>query len=172
MSAATRRKLFTLWFGIGYPLLAAGALSISFWTGLYLGALTVLFILIHIFVSFRTTCRCCPFYGTANCGLPGMVVPWFFAKRPANELSTGRIRGHFIFDLVCLFYLTGIFCFQPWLLPLAVAWFLGAWLISLGPKRYHGLLHRLPKSTPPHRSSRFSLPLMAANGEPEPPPDC
>ena len=89
MSTATRQKLFTLWFGFGYPLLAAGALGISFWTSLYLGALTVLFVLSHIFVSFRTTCRRCPFYGTARCGLPGMVVPWFFAKRPAKELSTG-----------------------------------------------------------------------------------
>ncbi len=89
MSTATRQKLFTLWFGFGYPLLAAGALGISFWTSLYLGALTVLFVLSHIFVSFRTPCRRCPFYGTARCGLPGMVVPWFFAKRPAKELSTG-----------------------------------------------------------------------------------
>lgn len=171
MSATTRQKLFTWWFGLGYPLLAAGALLISFWASHYVGALTVLVLLIHIFVSFRTTCRRCPFYGTAKCGLPGMVIPWIFAKRPATELSTARIRGHFLFDMVCLFCLTGVFCFQHWLLPLAVVWLLGAWFISFGPNRYHGLLHRLPKSTAPHASSRISLPLVLANGEPEPPTD-
>jgi hypothetical protein len=163
MSATTRQRLFTWGFGVGYPLLGAGALIISFWISLYLGALTVLVLLMHIFVSFRTTCRRCPFYGTAKCGLPGLVIPWIFAKRPATELSTTRIRGHFIFDLVCLLYLTGVFCLQHWLLPPAVVWLLGAWVISFGPKRYHGLLHRLPKSTAPHQSARISIPLVTAN---------
>jgi hypothetical protein len=163
MSATTRQRLFTWWFGLGYPLLAVGALIISFWTNLYCGTLTVFVLLIHIFVSFRTTCRRCPFYGTAKCGLPGLVTPWIFAKQPATELSTARIRGHFIFDLGCLFYLTGVFCLQHWLLPLAVVWLVGAWLISFGPKRYHGLLHRLPRPPVPRVTQRTSLPVVAAN---------
>ena len=109
------------------------------------GALTVLFILIHIFVFFRTTCRAALFMAPQNCGLPGMVVPWFFAKLVGQRAFHRKDSRPFHFRPGLPFLLDRNLCFQPWLLPLAVAWFL-VLFISLGPKRYHGLLHRLPKS--------------------------
>lgn len=36
-----------------------------------------------------------------------------------------------------------VYCLEPMWLPAMVLWSLGAWRIALGPKRYHGLLHRL-----------------------------
>jgi hypothetical protein len=165
MSAAARQRLFTFWFGLGYPLFAAGALVSSYMTNIYVAAMTLLVLLTHIFVSFGTTCRHCPYYGTAKCGLPGLVVPWLFAKQQPGSLSMARIRIHFIFDLCCDFYLTGASSLQPCLLPLALGWTTGAWLISLGPKRYHGLLFRLRLDSEVHDRPRISLPLVSAGGD-------
>ncbi len=64
-------------------------------------------------------------------------------RKPPGSISLAQIRSHRYLDVWILVLLNGIYCLQPWLLPLTLIWSIGVWRIALGPKRYHGLLHRL-----------------------------
>ena len=139
----SRHRLFTLWFGIGFPLIVAGTLFIAFGRHPLLGAAVLAVLLAWFYETGRTTCSRCAHFGTAHCGLPGLIAPLLTRRRSPSTLSRARVRSHFYLDLWILVFLNGIYCLEPMLLPAMVVWSLGAWRMALGPKRYHGLLHRL-----------------------------
>lgn len=145
-------RLFTLWFGFYFPLVAMGTLIIAFATHLYLGLLTLLLAVAWISETALTTCRRCAFYGTARCGLPGLLVPMLLKRASPESISPARIKAHYYTDVFVLLYMNAIYCLDLSFLPAMLIWSLGAWNIVLGPKRYHGLLHRLKK--PEHHPSQ------------------
>lgn len=138
-----RHRLFTLWFGIGFPLILAGTLYIAFDRHTLLGVAVLAVLMAWFYETGRTTCSRCAHFGTAKCGLPGLIAPLLTHRRSPATVSRARIRSHFHLDLCILILLNGVYLLEPWWLPVMVVWSLGAWCISLGPKRYHGLLHRL-----------------------------
>lgn len=143
------QRLFTLWFGFGLPPLVAGALGIAFAQSVPLGlAISGVFIA-WFYETGRTTCSRCAYYGTAKCGLPGLIAPLLTERKPAATLTDARIRSHLYLDLWILVFLNGIYALQPWLLPASLVWAIGVWRIALGPKRHHGLLVRLRKARAP-----------------------
>ena len=142
------QRLFTLWFGLGLPPLVIGALAIAFAESGWLGAAASGVLLAWFYETGRTTCARCAYYGTAKCGLPGLIAPLLTAKKSAESLSPERIRSHLQLDLWILVFLNGLYSLQPGLLPLALIWSIGVWCISLGPKRHHGLLYRLRERPP------------------------
>ncbi|MCI4429656.1 MAG: hypothetical protein JHC40_10875 [Burkholderiales bacterium] len=141
------RRLFTLWFGWGLPPVLAGALVIAFADSWPLGVAASSVFLAWFYETGRTTCSRCAYYGTAKCGLPGLIAPLLTQKKPAESLSPDRIRSHLYLDLWMLIFFTGLYVLQPWALPVPLIWSIGVWCISLGPKRHHGLLVRLREPT-------------------------
>jgi hypothetical protein len=62
-----------------------------------------------------------------------------------------------------LLFLVGnaIYCLEPLWLPMMLIWTIGAWLISFGPKRFHGLLFRLKTEHAPTKTTLLaSLPMV------------
>ncbi|HYV37737.1 MAG TPA: hypothetical protein VE988_18780 [Gemmataceae bacterium] len=165
MSPATRRKLFTLWFALGHPPFCACAVIISVFTSFYLGALTIAILSFWIWKSFRTTCRRCAYYGTNKCGLPGMIVPYLFARTAPASITPAQVQRHHVLDLSVFAYLNAIYCLESWLLPVALLWTAGVWMISFGPKRYHGLLYRLREDESSNDARRISLRMLNMNME-------
>ncbi len=49
-------------------------------------------------------------------------------------------------DMAVILFISALYAIEPWFLPFAVVWTVGAWRISLGPKRLHGLLAKLRSS--------------------------
>lgn len=143
MKRVSGQKLFTYWFGFGLPLILIGALLIAFAYSPYLGGAVLLTLGAWLFDTGRTTCSRCAYYGTAKCGLPGLIAPLLTEKKPANLISQARVRSHLRVDLWILALFNAIYSLEPALLPVALLWSAGVWRISLGPKRYHGLLFRL-----------------------------
>ena len=134
---------FTLWFGLGLPPLLFGALGIAFAEAWWLGAAASGVFAAWFYESGRTTCSRCAYYGTAKCGLPGLIAPLLTPKQSPASLSPERIRSHRILDLWVLVLLNGLYSLEPWWLAAPLIWSIGVWRISLGPKRHHGLLYRL-----------------------------
>lgn len=139
------RRLFTLWFGVGLPPLVIGALVIAYCETLPLGVATSGVFLAWFYETGRTTCARCAYYGTAKCGLPGLIAPLLTERKSAASLSDERIRSHLHLDLWILVFLNAVYALYPPLLAASVIWSIGVWCISLGPKRYHGLVARLRK---------------------------
>ena len=153
------QKLFTYWFGFGLPLILIGALLIVFANSPYLGGAVLLTLLAWFYDTGRTTCSRCAYYGTAKCGLPGLIAPLLTEKKPANLISQARVRSHLRVDLWILALLNGIYSLEPALLPVTLLWSAGVWRISLGPKRYHGLLYRLRKPETAAPESGIRVPI-------------
>lgn len=153
------QRLFTLWFGWGLPPVLAGALAISFAESWQLGAAASAVFLAWFYETGRTTCSRCAYHGTAKCGLPGLIAPLLTQKKPADSLSLERIRGHRNLDLWVLLFFNGLYALQPWALPVSLAWSIGVWRISLGPKRHHGLLYQLREQQSPRASVKQPMPI-------------
>jgi hypothetical protein len=158
MAAITQRRLFTIWFWMSAPILIGG-LAIAFASCVWFGLLASVLAAVWFWETGETTCSRCPSYGTFRCGVPGKLVPLFWKRKSAASVSPSRIRLHFYFDVFLLLCVNATYILHPWLLPLALIWTAGAWWISLGPKRYHGLLHRL-KEPDKAGSRRVSLPMV------------
>ena len=74
-------RLFYFFCAAVYPCIALGAVYLSFRAYPLFGITTALVLASWALNSFATTCRRCAFYGTSKCGLPGLVIPYFFEKR-------------------------------------------------------------------------------------------
>lgn len=158
--ALLHQRLFTLWFGLGLPPLVIGALAIAFAESWWLGAAASGIFLAWFYETGRTTCARCAYYGTAKCGLPGLIAPLLTRKKSAESLPAERIRSHMNLDLWILVFLNGLYALQPWWLPLPLVWSIGVWCISLGPKRHHGLLHKLRERPAARVAALRGIPIV------------
>jgi hypothetical protein len=160
MALISQRRLFTLWFWMGAPL-AVGALVIAFATCLWFGLFTSAVAAVWFWDMGETTCSRCSSYNTFGCGVQGKLIPLFWKRKSLASASPRRIRLHFYFDMLVILLVNAIYVLVPWLLPVVLLWTAGAWWISFGPKRYHGLLFRL--KSPPEASApgRLSLPIIS-----------
>ncbi len=158
MALMSSRRLFTVWHWFAAPLLL-GVFVIAFATNVYIGLLWSILFAVWFWDSGETTCSRCASYGSLNCGIQGTIMPLFWKRRSMASASQRRIRLHFYFDLLLFGAMIAVYCLEPIFLPIAVVWTVGAWLISFGPKRFHGLLFRLreSQSTP---TERISLPIV------------
>jgi hypothetical protein len=161
MALISQRRLFTLWFWMGAPL-AIGALVIAFATCLYFGLLTSVLAAVWFWDMGETTCSRCASYGTTGCGIQGKLIPLFWKRKAMASVSVRRIRLHFYFDIFMMLCVNATYLLYPPLLPVVLLWSAGAWWISFGPKRYHGLLFRLKVPAPEGRSTLLSLPVVAS----------
>jgi hypothetical protein len=139
----TSYRLFYFFCGVVYPCIALGAMYISFRTHPLIGVLTALVLATWAINSFATTCRRCQFYGTSKCGLPGLVVPYFFEKRSVGSLAHWRIWANYYADLALMLYLNAIYLVHPMLAPFVGCATVVVWLVIYRRKRFHGLMHRL-----------------------------
>lgn len=139
----TPYRLFYFFCGVVYPCIAFGAVYLSFRLHPLFGLLTLLVLAIWAINSFATTCCRCQFYGTSKCGLPGLVIPYFFEKRSAASLPLWRIWANYYSDLALMLYLNAIYLFYPMLWPLVGCATGIVWLVIYRRKRFHGLMHRL-----------------------------
>lgn len=89
-----QQRLFTWWFGFGLPPLLAGALVIAFTQSTPLGLAACGVFIAWFYETGRTTCSRCAYFGTAKCGLPGLIAPLLTARKPTATLTDARIRSH------------------------------------------------------------------------------
>jgi hypothetical protein len=160
MSRSPGRVIFGLWFGLFLPPLTIFALVLAFARHWAIGVLTLGALTSWVVATSRATCCRCWAYGTAGCGLPGLVAPLFGRRKPPGSLSRSRIRLHFALDVgVAAFLHAWYLWLCPAVFPVVVAWTVGAWLLVGRRKQYHGLLHRL-KTPAPDGHGRISLPVV------------
>src|SRR5689334_4791282 len=76
MSVLASNRFFFYWFGVGIPPFLIGTVVVAFWQSIAFGIVTSAIVLAWVADTFSTTCRRCPFYGTAKCGLPSLIVPY------------------------------------------------------------------------------------------------
>jgi hypothetical protein len=134
-------RLFYVFCAVVYPCIALGAVYLSFRAHPLFGIATALVLAIWALNSFATTCRRCSFYGTSKCGLPGLVIPYFFEKRSVGSLPRWRIWANYYGDLALMLYLNAIYLLQPRLSPLVVCATGIVWIVIYRRKRFHGLMH-------------------------------
>jgi hypothetical protein len=158
MALRASRRLFTVWHWFAVPLLL-GAFVIAFVTNAYIGLLWSILFAVWFWDSGETTCSRCSSYGSLNCGVQGKIIPLFWKRRSPASASRRRIRFHYYLDLLMIAAMNAVYCLEPIFLPIVLIWTLGAWLISLGPKRFHGLLFRLRESESTE-SMRISLTIV------------
>ncbi len=134
---------FKQWFGWGFPPILLGALAIAYLHSLAIGLGASAVLLAWFYEGGRTTCSRCAYYATSKCGLPGLIAPFLTERKSAASLSLERVRSHMRLDMAVILFINALYAIEPWFLPLALVWTAGAWRISFGPKRHHGLLVRL-----------------------------
>ena len=134
---------FKIWFGWGFPPILLGAVVIAFFHDWGTGLATAAVLLLWFYEGGRTTCSRCAYYGTSKCGLPGLIAPLLTERRSPASLSLEKIRSHMHLDMLVIFFINALYLLEPWFLPLAMIWTIGAWRISFGPKRHHGLMVQL-----------------------------
>ncbi len=153
---------FKWWFGWGFPPIPLGALAIAFFHSLPTGLGASAVLLAWFYESGRTTCSHCAYQGTSKCGLPGLIAPFLTERKSAAPLPLEGVRSHMRLDMAVILFINGLYAIEPWFLPLALVWTVGAWRISFGPKRHHGLLARL-RSDPARRGlPTRRIPIMPA----------
>ena len=165
MALLSSRRLFTFWHWFAVPLLL-GAFFITYATHVYLGLAWTVVFAIWFWDCGETTCSRCSSYDTLGCGIQGKIIPWFWKKKSMASASPVRIRMHFYFDVLMMVVVNAIYCLEPSWLPITLIWTLGAWLISFGPKRFHGLLFRLKVESEPAKSTLLSLPVVQVADDP------
>jgi hypothetical protein len=136
-------RLFYFFCAAMYPCIAFGAVYISFRVHPLFGIATALVLASWALNSFATTCRRCAFYGTSKCGLPGLVIPYFFEKRSAGSLPRWRIWANYYTDIGLMLYLNAIYLLQPILSPIVIGATGIVWMVIYRKKRFHGLMHLL-----------------------------
>lgn len=156
------RRFFTLWVGLGVPPFFFGAAWLGFRGGVPFGLVNLLIMTAWAVTTARTTCRRCSFYGTAKCGLPGLVVPLFLSRLPAASMPLARLRSHYLVDLAMVLYINLVYlAFCPPLLVAVAVGSLVTWWTVFRPKRFHGLLPRLARPRVGPRDGRVSLPVIS-----------
>ena len=136
------RPLLLFFVQRGIPVYVAfGAVYLSFRAHPLLGIMTALVLASWALNSFATTCRRCAFYGTSKCGLPGLVIPYFFEKRSASSLPRWRIWANYYTDIGLMVYLNAIYLLQPMLSPIVICATGIVWMVIYRKKRFHGLMH-------------------------------
>jgi hypothetical protein len=160
MVLISQRRLFTLWFWMGAPL-AAGALVIAFATCVYFGLLASALAILWFWDMGETTCSRCSSYGTFGCGVQGKLIALLWRRKSLASASPRRVRLHFYFDIFILICVNTTYLLCPLFLPVVLLWTAGAWWISFGPRRFHGLLFRLKAQPAAPTSGRLSLPVVA-----------
>ncbi len=147
------RRFFTLWFGIGIPPFLIGTVVVAFGHNLLFGVITLVVTIAWLIETFVTTCRRCPYYGSARCGIPSLVTPLIFKKQSPLSISVGRVRLHYYADLCMIFFVNIVYWQMPAVFPVVLCCSLIGWLVVFRPKRFHGLLFRLaPAGGGPSRS--------------------
>jgi len=134
-------RLFYFFCAAVYPCIALGAVYLSFRAHPLFGFTTALVLAIWAVNSFATTCRRCAFYGTSKCGLPGLVIPYFFEKRSASSLPRWRIWANYYTDIGLMVYLNAVYLLQPMISPIVIGATAIVWMVIYRKKRFHGLMH-------------------------------
>ena len=151
-------KIFFLFCGILYPIIVGGALYISFDHNLWLGIFTSAILIYWLVYSFSTTCCRCQFYGSSKCGIPGIVVPYFFKKKSIFDLPKWRIWVNFYNDIILMIYLNLIYILEPFLFPFILAATVLVYKTVYRKKKFHGLMHVLRKK--PQRNKALKLKIL------------
>jgi hypothetical protein len=136
-------RIFYLFCGLLYPAIAGGAIIITYEAHFLFGALTLAILIAWVWHSFSTTCSRCQFYGTNRCGIPGLVVPYFFKKRSTAGLPIWRIWTNYYSDIGLMMYLNAVYLLRPVLLPVVLSATAIVWFVVYRRKRFHGLMHLL-----------------------------
>ncbi len=134
-------RLFYFFCAVVYPCIALGAVYLSFRAYAIFGVITAFVLAGWALNSFATTCRRCAFYATSKCGLPGLVIPYFFEKRSASSLPHWRIWANYYSDIGLMVYLNAIYLLQPMLSPIVIGATGIVWMVIYRKKRFHGLMH-------------------------------
>lgn len=134
-------RLFYFFCAAVYPCIALGAVYLSFRAHPIFGITTALVLASWALNSFATTCRRCAFYGTSKCGLPGLVIPYFFEKRSAGSLPRWQLWANYYTDIGLMVYLNAIYLLQPILSPIVICATGIVWTVIYRKKRFHGLMH-------------------------------
>ena len=143
MNIFRSRRFFSFWFGLGIPPFLIGTVVVAFLQSITFGVVTSIITAAWVFDTFSTTCRRCPFYGTAKCGIPSLIVPYFLSKQSAFSISLLRVRLHYYADIAMILYVNYVYWHVPSFFPVvALCSFIG-WLVVFQPKKFHGLLFRL-----------------------------
>lgn len=153
------RRFFSVWFGLGIPPFLLGTVAVAFHQSNTFGIATLVITVAWVFETFSTTCRRCPFYGSAKCGIPSLVVPFFLSKKSALSISLLRVRFHYYADVAMILYVNFVYCHVPFLFPIVAFGSLVGWLVVFRPKKFHGLLFRLDNATQKTAHSRF-IPIL------------
>lgn len=155
------RRFFTWYFGLGIPPALFGSVGVAYRLGIGAGILVTVVVGAWLFETFTTVCRRCAFYGTARCGLPGMVAPLLFGRRSAHDISRRRIAVHRALDLAMVALVNAIYLLAfPALWPVIAVCSIVGYVFVLRPKRFHGLSFRLRATAPP-RSAADAAPSPA-----------
>ena len=141
-------KIFYLFCGVLYPMIALGAIVISFYQNIWFGVLTSFILIYWISYSFSTTCCRCQFYGSKKCGLPGIIVPFLFKKKSINNLPRWRIWVNYYNDIFLMVYLNSVYIFIPLIFPFVLASTVLVYVVVYRQKRFHGLMYILKKKPP------------------------
>jgi hypothetical protein len=139
----TPYQVFYAFCALLFPLLCAAAIWIAASKHVAFGLFTMCYLVAWVWHSFATTCSRCHFYGTSKCGIPGMVVPYFFKKRTLIGFPLWRIKANMYSDFVLMIYLNAIFALRPVLLPFTLGATVIVWLVIYRRNRFHGLLYLL-----------------------------
>ena len=142
-SLTSSKKSFYFWFGYGSPIFLLLTLCVSFFY-----SESIVFwgycILSQIWwwETLLTTCSRCQHYGTTNCGIQGKMVSKLLPFK-SSVLSWNRIQLHRVIDILYI-VISVIICWK-WQITgiIATVWGVGAFIISIFPKRFHGLQHKL-----------------------------
>ena len=139
-------RIFYAFCALLFPIIASGAVFITYRVHPLFGALTIVLLIAWVWHSFSTTCSRCHFYGTSKCGVPGLVVPYFFKKRSTAGLPLWRIWANYYSDMALMAYINITYIFQPAFLPFTLGATVLVWLVVYRRKRFHGLMHLLKRS--------------------------
>ncbi len=167
LAAFASRQFFTLWFGLGIPPFLIGTVVVAFRHSIGFGIVTSFVVAVWLLETVFTTCRRCPFYGSAKCGIPSLVTPLILRKASPLSISPGRIRLHLYADLAMILYVNLVYWLSAspvWFAVVLACSFVG-WLVVFRRKRFHGLLFRLSANTshPPAVGGRTELVQLAIN---------
>ena len=137
------RQFFTFWFGLGIPPFLIGTVFVAFWSSFVFGVVTFAVTVVWLVDTVVTTCRRCPYYGSAKCGVPSLVTPLMFAKASPIDISIRRIKMHYYADLGMICYVNFVYWHLPTVFPIVFVCSFVGWLVVFRRKKFHGLLFRL-----------------------------
>lgn len=141
----TPYQIFYVLYGLFFPVSVLGAIIISYMQHPAFGLLTAVIFFSWVWHSFSTTCSRCQFYGTNKCGIPGIVVPYFFKKRSLVGFPLWRIKANYYSDIGLMIYLNLVYSLHPPLLRITLTINLIVWFVVYRKKRFHGLMYLLKK---------------------------